>query len=121
MENFKTQWNNEAEPEKEGSNRELPIPQLDPKRMEKFVDYSFRNWGWSSNKQFVKDLERQRQIMQIEERKAKTDYTGSVIHHYFTDLLQSMKKERRFFRKEFENNYKLGNPAAVRGLKYDGS
>jgi hypothetical protein len=30
-----------------------------------------------------------------------------------------MKKERRFFRKEFENNYKLGNPAAVRGLKYD--
>jgi hypothetical protein len=119
MENFKTQWNNEAEPEKEGSNRELPIPQLDPKRMEKFVDYSFRNWGWSSNKQFVKDLERQRQIMQIEERKAKTDYTRSVIHHYFTDLLQSMKKERRFFRKEFENNYKLGNPAAVRGLKYD--
>jgi hypothetical protein len=30
-----------------------------------------------------------------------------------------MKKERRFFRKEFENNYKLGNPAAIRGLKYD--
>ena len=87
--------------------------------MEKFVDYSFRNWGWSSNKQFVKDLERQRQIMQIEERKAKTDYTRSVIHHYYTDLLQSMKKERRFFRKEFEHNYKLGNPAAVRGLKYD--
>jgi hypothetical protein len=30
-----------------------------------------------------------------------------------------MKKERRFFRKEFEINYKLGNPAAVWGLKYD--
>jgi hypothetical protein len=30
-----------------------------------------------------------------------------------------MKKERRLFRREFENNYKLGNPAAVRGLKYD--
>jgi hypothetical protein len=30
-----------------------------------------------------------------------------------------MKKERRFFRKEFENHYKLGNPAAARGLKYD--
>jgi hypothetical protein len=30
-----------------------------------------------------------------------------------------MKKERRFFRKEFENYYKLGNPAAVRGLKHD--
>jgi hypothetical protein len=119
MENFKTQWHNEAEPEKEGSNRELPIPQLDPKKMEKFVDHSFRNWGWSSNKQFVKDLERQRQIMQIEERKAKTDHTQSLIHHFYTDLLQSMKKEWRFFRKVFENNYKLGNPAAVRGLKYD--
>jgi hypothetical protein len=57
--------------------------------------------------------------MQIEERKAKTDYTRSMIHHYYTDLLQLMKKERRFFRKEFENNYKLGNPAEVRGLKYD--
>jgi hypothetical protein len=34
MENFKTKWHNEAEPEKEGSNRELPIPQLDPKKME---------------------------------------------------------------------------------------
>jgi hypothetical protein len=56
MENFKTQWHNEAEPEKEGSNRELPILQLDPKKMEKFVDNSFQNWGWSSNKQFVKDL-----------------------------------------------------------------
>ncbi len=41
------------------------------------------------------------------------------IHHYYTNLLQFMKKERRFFRKEFENNYKLGNPAAVRGVKYD--
>ncbi len=58
--------------------------------------------------------------MQIEERKAKTDHTQSMIHHYYTNLLQSMKKERRrFFRKEFENNYKLGNPAAVRGLNYD--
>jgi hypothetical protein len=57
--------------------------------------------------------------MQIEERKAKTDHTRSLIHHYYTDLLQSMKKERRFLRKEFVNNYKLGNPAAVRGLKYD--
>ena len=119
MENFKTQWHNDAEPEKEGTNRTLPILQLDPKKMETFVDHSFRNWGWSSNKQFVKDLECQRQIMQIEERKAKTDHIQSMIHHYYTNLLQSMKKERRFFRKEFENNYKLGNPAAVRGLKYD--
>ena len=31
MENFKTQWHNEAEPEKEESNRELPIPQLGQK------------------------------------------------------------------------------------------
>jgi hypothetical protein len=30
-----------------------------------------------------------------------------------------MKKERRLFRKEFENNNKLSNPAAVRGLKFD--
>jgi hypothetical protein len=30
-----------------------------------------------------------------------------------------MKKERRFFRKEFENYYKLDNPAAIRGLKHD--
>jgi hypothetical protein len=30
-----------------------------------------------------------------------------------------MKKERRLFRKEFESNYKLGNPEAVRALKYD--
>jgi hypothetical protein len=119
MENFKTQRHNEAEAEKEGSNRELPIPQLDPKKMEKLVDHCFRNCGWSSNKHFVKDLERQRQIMKIEERKAKTDHTRSMIHHYYTDLLQSMRKERRFFRKEFENNYKLGNSAEVRGLKYD--
>jgi hypothetical protein len=57
--------------------------------------------------------------MRIEERKVKTDHTRSLIHHYYTNLLQSRKKERRFFRKEFENTYKLGNPAAVRGLKYD--
>ncbi len=35
MKNFKAQWYNEAEPEMEGSNRELPIPQLDPKKMKK--------------------------------------------------------------------------------------
>jgi hypothetical protein len=119
MENFKTQRHYEAEPEKGGSHRELPILQLDPKKVEKFDNYSFQNWGWSSNKQFIKDMEHQCQIMQIEERKAKTDHTQSMIHHYYTNLLQLMKKERRFFRKEFENNYKLGNSAAVRGLKYD--
>ena len=57
--------------------------------------------------------------MQIEEREAKTDHTWSMIHHYYTNLLQLMKKERTFFRKEFKNKCKLGNPAAVRGLKYD--
>jgi hypothetical protein len=41
MENFKTQWHHEAEPEKEGSKRESPIPQLDPRKMEKFVNHSF--------------------------------------------------------------------------------
>jgi hypothetical protein len=69
--------------------------------MEKFVNHSFRNCDWSSNKQFVNDLEHQRQIMQIEERMAKTDHTQStMIHHYYTDLLQLMKKERRFFSKK---------------------
>jgi hypothetical protein len=48
--------------------------------MEKFVSHSFQNWSWSSNKQFVKDLEFQHQIMQIEERKEKTDHTQSMIH-----------------------------------------
>ena len=119
VENFETQWYNEEDTKNEEGNKDVPIPELDPKKMENFVNHTFQNWGWSSNKQFAKDLERQRQIMQIEERKAKTDRTRSMIHHYYTDLLQSMKKERRFFRKEFENNYKLGNPVAVKGLKYD--
>jgi hypothetical protein len=111
MESFKTLWHNEVETAKEGSNKDLPIPQLDPKTMDKFVNHSFWNWVWSSNKQFAKDLECQRQILQIEERKAKTDHTRSLIHHYYTDLLQSMKKERRFFRKEFasEGAFFLGN------------
>jgi hypothetical protein len=30
-----------------------------------------------------------------------------------------MKREKRFFRKEFENKFKMGNPAAVWDLKYD--
>ena len=78
MESFKTLWHNEIETEKEGSSKDLPLTQLDPPKMEKFVDHSFQNWGWSSNKQLVKDLERQRQIMQIEERKAKTDHTQTI-------------------------------------------
>ena len=119
IENFTARWYNKSDTRNEENKTDWPIPQLDPKKMEKFVDYSFQNWGWSSNKQFMKDLERQRQIMQLEARKAKTDRVRSLIHHYFTDLLQAMKKERRFYRKEFETNYKLGNPAAVRGLKYD--
>ena len=67
----------------------------------------------------MKDLEGQHQIMQLEARKAKTDRVQSLIHHYLTDLLRAMKKERKFYRKEFKTNYKLGDPAAVRGLKYD--
>jgi hypothetical protein len=42
VENFKTIWHNEEETDKEQSNRELPIPQLDPKKMEKFVDHFFK-------------------------------------------------------------------------------
>ncbi len=54
------QWHNEVETEKEGSNKELLISQLDQKKMEKFVDHSFQNWGWSSNKEFAKDLKKER-------------------------------------------------------------
>ena len=55
----------------------------------------------------------------MDERKAKTDHIESMINHNYTNLLQSMKKERKFFRKDFGNNYKLGSPAAIRVIKYD--
>ncbi len=98
---------------------EMPVPQLDPQMMEKFVNYSFQSWGRSSNKQFIKDMEKQRTIMKLEQRKAKTDRAKSFIRDHYIDIMRSMKKERRHFRKQFETMYKLGIPAAVRGLKYN--
>ena len=41
MEKFKTLRHNEEETEQEGRSKEFPIPQQDPKKMEKFVDHSF--------------------------------------------------------------------------------
>ena len=117
VENFTSKWYNDSSNIK--SQEQRPVPKLNPKMMEKFVDYSFQNWGWSSNKQFKMDLEHQRKIMKEEIGKAKNDRTQISICLYYTDLLKAMKKERRYFRKQFEENYKLGNPAAVRALKYD--
>jgi hypothetical protein len=71
MENFKTQWHNEPEPEKEGSNRELPIPQLDPKNWKSLPTILFEIGVGAQTNSFIKDFKCQRQIMQIEERKAK--------------------------------------------------
>lgn len=114
VENFTKKWYNST-----NNPQQRPVPKLDQKMMEKFVDYSFRNWGWSSNKQYEKDLEEMRKEMNVEMGKAKTDRTRMSIYVYYTELLKAMKKERRHFRKQFQVNYKLGNPAAVHGLKYD--
>ena len=119
MEEFTKTWYNSNEGENKERKEEMPIPQLDPQMMEKFVNYSFQNWGWSSNKQFIKDMEKKRTIMKLEQRKAKSDRAKSFIRDYYLDMMRSMKKERRHFRKQFETMYKLGNPAAVRGLKYN--
>ena len=73
IENFTAHWYDKSDTRNEDNKSDGPSPQLDPKKIEEFVDYSFQNWGWSSNKQFMKNLERQRQIMQLEARTAKTD------------------------------------------------
>ena len=104
---------------KKKSNGNRPIPKLDPKMMEKFVDYSFRNWGWSSEKQYQKDLAHQRNLMKSLFDQAKTMSSQLTIKIYYQDLLKSMKRERNYYRRWFQTQYKLGNPASVTGLKYN--
>ncbi len=53
MENFKTQWHNEAEPKKEGRKQQRIANSATRPKKDGKVCRPFQSWDWSSNKQFV--------------------------------------------------------------------
>ena len=91
---------------------------LDKTAMDVYVEKRFLEWNWSSNEQHQKDLQWYRQIMTSSMEKAKSTSQKEIIKLYYTELLKAMKKERRHFRRQFENDYLLDEAMLVTGVKY---
>jgi hypothetical protein len=87
--------------------------------MEKYVNDRFVMWQWSSHEQHQKELEFFRKEMTLQIEKADSERLKELIHCYYTDLLKAIKKERRHFRKQFQNDFILSNPKAVTGIRFN--
>jgi hypothetical protein len=94
------------------------VATLDANAMDAYVERRFLEWNWSSNKQHQKDLQWFRQLMSLDLQKAKSVHQKEIIKLYYTELLKAMKKERRHFHKQFENDYLLGENTLVTGVKF---
>ncbi|KAI2494872.1 hypothetical protein MHU86_19636 [Fragilaria crotonensis] len=86
--------------------------------MDVYVEKRFLEWNWSSNEQHQMDLQWYRQIMTSSVEEAKSTSQKEIIKLYYTELLKAMKKERRHFRRQFENDYLLDEAMLVTGVKY---
>jgi hypothetical protein len=94
------------------------VAALDADAMDAYVKRRFLEWNWSSNEQHQKDLQWFCQLMSLDMQKAKSAHQKEIIKLYYTELLKAMKKERRHFRKQFENNYLLDETTLVTGVKF---
>ena len=56
--------------------------------------------------------------MSLNLQNAKSAHQKEIIKLYYTELLKAMKKERRHFRKRFENDYLLDETTLVTGVKF---
>lgn len=91
---------------------------IDTNAMDVYVEKRFLEWNWSSNEQHQMDLQWYRQIMTSSMEEAKSTSQKEIIKLYYTELLKAMKKERRHFRRQFENDYLLDEAMLVTGVKY---
>ena len=102
----------------EKCNKVAKLGSFDTNAMGSYVEKRFLEWNWSSHEQHQKDLQWYREIMTSGLQEAKSACQKEIINLYYTELLKAMKKERRHFRREFENDYLLNKVMFVTGLKY---
>ena len=87
--------------------------------MERYVESRFLQWKWSSNEQHKMELQYFGELGKVKQQQAKTSHQKGIIKAYYSDLIAGMKKERRYFRRQFEQEYLLTNPKGVTGVRYD--
>ena len=113
VQRFVTQWQGA---EHKGQ-REMT--DLDRSLMNRFVEDSFINWNWNSNKQFESKMKFLRKRHDREMQKYKTQKKKDEMYDYHTKLIKSCKKERKWFRLNLEREWKMGQPALLHSLKYN--
>ena len=93
--------------------------ELNDDAMNQFVNDCFVAWGWSSNEQYLKDLQYFEAKMVYEMEHTKRESERGLIKAYYTDLNKAIQKERRYFRRQFEKEFRLNDLLTVTGLQYN--
>ena len=92
---------------------------LDRSLMNRFVEDSFINWNWNSNERFEAKMNFLRRRRDREIQKYRTKKKKDETRDYHTRLINSCKKERKWFRLNLEREWMMGQPALLYSLKYN--
>lgn len=88
-------------------------PLLAHDEMESFVQESFKKWKWSDEIQHKEDVAKYLDLA----RSSKT----ATWKEYYLELYRGIKKERKFFRKWLEAEFRATTPGMLQSVKYDKS
>jgi hypothetical protein len=87
--------------------------------LQKFIDGSFEEWEWSTGAQYEKDLKYFAALEKRDLAAAQTICEKEKITCYYNDLKKAILKERRFFKRQLENEFRLNDVKTVTGLRYN--
>ena len=94
---------------------------VDNDAMAEYVESRFVEWKWSSNAEHSMNLTYFGELGRESQKMAKSDKDKAIIKQYYSDLITAMKKERRYFRQQFEKEFLLTDPQMVTGVRFNRS
>ena len=101
--------------EREFGSEKLTPPTLSKKQLDKdieaYIENSFIEWGWHSNKEHAKELENWEEMLR--------DETSRSHQILFKTFLKALRMERTKFRKHFADQYKFSQKTMVQSVKFD--
>ena len=111
---FVSEWRQPAEHEQSPSEADCV---LDEKEMNAFVAKAFASWGWGTNADFQKDIQKRKRKHEKVFALMKNSKVKVAKASLQTQEIERLKRERKQYRRAVGKEFKFGISAMVVGLK----
>ena len=97
-----------------------PLTELDPTEyqaeMKEYIDNSFKAWNWHSHREHLTELGRWESRLKNPLVPLSEDTKAKIVL-----MIKALKKEREYYSKHFEKEFKFSQKTLVRSVKFDES